>query len=60
MIVFREGGGGSSTMHSLSMKEAGAEFLKAAVMQSHNCALNLRICGKFVLMNAKQEKITLL
>ena len=30
------------------------EFLKAAIMQSHNCAKYKRICAKFGLMNAKQ------
>ena len=31
------------------------EFLKAAFMQSHDCAKYLRICATFGLMNAKQE-----
>ena len=33
-----------------------AEFLKAAIMQSHDCANFLRFCANFGLMNANQEK----
>ena len=32
-----------------------AEFLKAAIMQSHDCAKYLKICANFQTMNAKQE-----
>ena len=31
------------------------EFLKAAIMKSHECAKYLRICANFQIMNAKQE-----
>ena len=34
-----------------------AEFLKAAIMQSHNCVKYSRICANFGLMNVKQEKV---
>ena len=37
----------------------GPEFLKAAIMQSHDCAICLRICANFGLMNMKQEKLAL-
>ena len=33
-----------------------AEFLKAVIMQSDDCAKYLRICPIFLLMNAEQEK----
>ena len=36
------------------------EFLKAANMQSHDCAKYLRICISFWLMNKKQEKLELM
>ena len=35
----------------------GAEFIKAAIMQSHDCAKYLRICSNLGLMNANQEKL---
>ena len=34
-----------------------SEFLKAAIMQSHNCAKDLRIRANFGLMSVKQEKV---
>ena len=36
---------------------AKSEFLKAAIMESHNCAKYLRICANFGLMNANEEKL---
>ena len=33
-----------------------AELLKAEDVRKHFCAIFLRICAKFVLLNAKQEK----
>ena len=36
---------------------AETEFLKAATMQSHNCAKYLRIVTNFRQVNAKQEKL---
>ena len=36
------------------------EFLKAAIMQSHDCAKYLRICASFGLMNPKQERLALI
>ena len=37
-----------------SIKET--ELLKVADVQTHVCAKKLRICAKFVFLNAKQEK----
>ena len=34
-----------------------SEFLKAAIMQSHDCAKYLRICENLSLMNVNQEKL---
>ena len=36
------------------------EFLKAAIMQSYDCAKYLRICAHFGLINAKQEQLHLI
>ena len=36
------------------------EFLKAAIMQSPNCAKCLRICAKVWLKNARSEKLELI
>ena len=36
------------------------EVLKAAIMQSHDCAKYLRICANFGLMNAKLDKLALI
>ena len=33
-----------------------AELLNAEAVRSHDCAIFLRICAKFVLFNAKQGK----
>ena len=33
------------------------QFLKAAIMQSHNCAQCLKICTNLGLMNTNQEKL---
>ena len=37
-----------------------AELLKVEIMQLHDCAKYIRICAKFGLMNAKQEKMALI
>ena len=37
--------------------ESRAEFLKAAITQSYDWSKYLRICAKFGLMNARQEKL---
>ena len=37
-----------------------AEFLKAAIIQLHNCAQSLRMCANFGLMKAKHEKLALI
>ena len=38
----------------------GPEFLKAAIMQSHDRAKCFRICANFGLMNTKPEKLALI
>ena len=35
------------------------EFLKAAIMQSHDCTKYFRICANFGLRNAKQEEMSM-
>ena len=48
---------GSAKADDNSEESANPEFLKAAVMQSYDCAKYLRICANFGLMSAKQEKM---
>ena len=36
------------------------EFLKAAIMQSHDCANFLKTCANFGIMNRKKEKLALI
>ena len=48
-----------NVLSKFQLPSSNSEFLKAAIMQSHDWAKYLKICTNFGLMNGEQEKLSL-
>ena len=54
--VYRRRSFDGSTLTKPWLMTTYSEFLKAAIMQSHDCAKHLRICPSFRIVNAKKKR----